>query len=278
MGFLDRFTGKRPQLTVTADPAEALPGDEVRVRVLVEGEFDDKVEGARAGIRCLNEYLTREWDRQDDEWDEVWRSVSLHEDAQDLPLQAGEHEFTFRVPQELPPDSKQAVSWWAWANVVRRGGLDAKGSTRIAVRLPAPADADERRAVPASKDGVAFEDLPAAVRAGGTLDGTLSVTPDDDVKATCVKIVLTRVVDYHDERHRLQRREKVAEVEIAGGRELARGQTEQHRFSVPVPPNPGPTARAPHSVVTWIVTGVVARRMKLDLEVEAPIAVYDAPA
>ncbi|MDQ3740258.1 MAG: sporulation protein [Actinomycetota bacterium] len=277
MGFLDRFTGKRPEITVTAEPAEALPGDEVRVRVLVEGEFDDKVEGARAGIRCLNEYLTKEWDRQDDEWDEVWRAVTMHEDAQDLPLQAGEHEFTFRLPTDLPPDSKHAVSWWAWAQVSRRRGLDAKGSARIAVRLPAPPGADERRSVPAH-DGVAFDDLPAAVRAGGTLDGTLSVTPEDDVKATGLKVMLTRVVDYQDDRHKIQRKEKVAEVEIAGARDLARGQTEQHPFSVPLPPNPGPTAQAPHSVVTWVVTGAVARRMKFDLEVEAPVVVYDAPA
>lgn len=274
MGFLDRFKGKRPQLTVTAEPAEALPGDEVRVRVVVEGEFDDKVEGARAGIRCLNEYLTKEWDRQDDEWETVWRSISLHEDAQDLPLQAGEHDFTFRIPTDLPPDSKEAVSWWAWAQVARRRGLDAKGSTRIAVRLPAPAAAEEKRSIPA-QNGVALDDLPAAVRAGGTLDGTLTVTPEEDVKATGLKVVLTRVVNYADDNHKIERKEKVAEVEIAGARELARGQTEQHAFSVPLPPNPGPTASAPHSVVTWVVTGAVARRMKFDLEVEAPIVVYD---
>ncbi len=277
MGFLDRFKGKRPQLTITADPADAMPGDEVRVRVVAEGEFDDKVAGARVGLRCLNEYRTKEWDRQEDEWDEVWRSISMHEDAQDLPVQAGEHEFTFTIPTGLPPASKEAVSWWAWAQVDRRGGFDAKASTRIEVRLAPPADAAERRPVQGG-EGVTFDDLPVAVPTGGTIDGTLTVTTSEDVKATGLKVELKRVVDYNDDRHHIQRSEKVAEVEVAPERELAAGQTEQHPFSLTVPSGVGPTARAPHSVVQWIVTGAVARRMRPDLTVESPIVVFDGRA
>lgn len=275
MGFLDVFKGKRPTISIIADPAEPAPGQEVKLYVTVEGELDKKVRGGRAGIRCLNEYLTKEWDRQDDEWDEVWRSVSMHEDAQDLPLEAGEHSFTFRVPEGLPPDSTKAVSWWAWANIDREGGFDAKASTRMPVRLPAASAPSERRSLPPEKDGVGFEDLPASAGAGRPLEGVIVVTPAEDVKAQAVKVKLSRHCRYRDDNHKLERNDDVVEAEVAGPQELAAGQTYQFPFSITLPPNPGPTAQAPHSTVEWAVTGIVARRMKLDLELRAPIVVYD---
>ena len=278
MGFLDAFKGKKPDLTVTTDPEQPLPGDEVRVRVLVEGELDDKAQGGRAGLRCVNEYLKREYDRQDEEWDEVWRSVELHSDAQDLPLQPGEHEFTFTVPEGLPPASPKAVTWEAFAAIDRRRGLDATGSAPLAVRLPAPPAAEsERRPVPADEDGVAFDDLPGAVREGEALYGTLSVTPPDDMKTTGVRVELARVVTYSADGHQIVRRETVAEVEVGGGQELASGQTQTFPFTLPVPAGLGPTARAPHTVVEWVVKGIVARRLRDDLDLAAPIVVYDGP-
>ena len=275
MGFLDRFRGTRPDIVITVDPAEALPGDEIRVRVAVEGELDDRTESGRAGIRCLNDFLKREWDRQDDEWEEVWRAITLHNDAQDLPLQPGEHEYTFRIPEGLPPDSAKAVSWWAWAQIERRRGLDANASTRIAVRLPASSAPQGRRPVPPGEDGVGFEDLPESAAAGGTLDGVVSVTPREDVKATGVNVRLERRCTYTADNHRIERGQEVAEVEVAGAQELAAGQTQQFSFSIPLPENPGPTAVAPHTVVEWTVTGVVARRMRPDLTLRVPIVVYD---
>lgn len=277
MGFLDALRGKKPELTITVEPEEALPGDEVRVRVLVEGEIDDKAERGTAGLRCLNEYLKREYDRQDEEWDEVWRSVSLHEDAQDLPLQPGEHQFAFTLPQGLPPSSTQAVSWWAFASIARRRGRDATASAKIAVRLPASATSGERRSIPAGEDGIGFEDLPAAVGANRTLDGILSVTPGDDVKATGVKVKLTRTASYTADNHTIVRRDDVAEVELAPDMHFNAGQTQTFPFSVPVPPDPGPTASAPHTVVEWVVKGIVARRLRDDLEIAAPVVVFDGP-
>jgi hypothetical protein len=273
MGFLDRFKGGA-KLAVVAEPAEAFPGDEVRVRVTVEGEIDDKAEGARAGLRCVNHFLVREYDRQDDEWEEKWRALTLHDDAGDVPLQAGEHELVFTVPTGMPPSSKNAVSWTAWAGIDRRRGLDATASAEIAVRLPAPPDPP--RDVPPGEDGVAFEALPAAVRAGEQLEGTLVVTPADDIKTTGVRVGLRRTVTYVVDRSKVVRRDDVGEVEVAGGQELAAGQSQRFPFTVAVPADAGPTAQAPHAVVEWTVRGIVARRMRGDLEAAAPIVVHDA--
>jgi hypothetical protein len=276
MGLLDALRGKKPKLTVTAEPADAVPGDEVRVRVVVEGEIDDKAQGGRAGLRCVNEYLKREYDRQDEEWDEVWRAVELHADQRDLPLQAGEHELTFTVPEGLPPASAKAVRWEAFAAIERRRGRDATGSTPLAVRLPPPAAADaEPRPVAPDEDGVAFDDLPGAVREGEALYGTLSVTPPDDLRTTGVRVELARVVTYRADGHEIVRRETAAEVEVGGAQELAAGQTQTFPFTLAVPAGLGPTARAPHTVVEWVVKGIVARRLRDDLDLAAPIVVFD---
>ncbi|HEV3002428.1 MAG TPA: sporulation protein [Solirubrobacteraceae bacterium] len=275
MGFLDVFRGSKPKLSVAAEPADARPGDEVRVRVTVEGEIDDKAQGARAGVRCVNEYLKREYDRRDDEWEEVWRTVALHEDAQDLPLAAGEHELTFTLPSDLPPSSAGAVSWAAFASIDRRRGMDASAGTPIAVRAPAPAGAAERRSVAPGQDGVGFEALPAAAAAGSVVDGTLTVTPADDVKTTGIRVTLTRTRTYTDDGNQIVRRDDAAEVEVAGGQELAPGQAHSFPFSVALPPDAPPTAHAPHAVVEWWVRGTVARRMRGDLEASAPLTVYD---
>jgi SpoOM protein len=277
MGFLDRFKGKKPTVTLAAEPLNLVPGQQVRLNVVVGGEIDDKSQSAQAGIRCVNEFLTKEYDRQEHEWDEVWRSITLHEDMGDVPLEVGEHELTFAVPGGLPPSSKEAVKWSAWTKIDRSGGFDAKADRLLAVRLPSGSVPSERRAVAADKDGVSFDDLPASVGGGQTLQGTLSVTPAEDVKTTGVKVKLTRTRRYRHDNHKIDRSDDVAEVEVAPGQELAAGQTHQFQFALPVPTNPGPTAQAPHAVVEWKVTGVVARRMKLDLDVEAPIVVFDGP-
>lgn len=275
MGFLDVFKGSRPKLSVAVEPADARPGEEVRVRVTVEGEVDGKAEGGRAGVRCVNQYLKREYDRRDGDWDEVWRAVTLHEDAQELPLAAGEHEFAFTVPQGLPPSSASAVSWVAFAAIDRRRAVDASADAVLAVRLPAPADAGERRSIPPGPDGVGFEGLPAAAAAGSTLDGTLAVTPPDDVTTTGVRVTVERTRTYTADGHEVVRRAEVAEVEIAGGQELAAGQTQSFPFALTLPPDAAPTAHTPHAEVEWSVRGTVARRMRGDLEARAPLVVYD---
>ena len=64
-------------------------------------------------------------------------------------------------------------------------------------------------------------------------------------------------------------------MEVAGAQELAAGQTQQFPFSLALPPNPGPTATSPHTVVEWSVTGVVALRMRTDLTNRVPVVVHD---
>jgi len=113
MGFLDALKRSNTQMTVTVEPAEALPGQEVLVRVTIEGEIDDKTQAAGVGLRCMNLYLVRERDDDDGDVDERWRAQKLHEERQELPLTQGTHEFKFVVPPGAPPSCKGAVKWSA---------------------------------------------------------------------------------------------------------------------------------------------------------------------
>ena len=274
MGLLDRLTGKKPTLTIAVDPPVAAPGDEVRVHVVLEGEIDDKAQAARAGVRCVNEYLVREYDRREHEWEEKWRAVTLHEDFQDLPLAAGDHDFTFTIPQGLPPASDKAVSWWAWAQVERHRGIDANASERIAVRLPAEAAPGGRVAYGTGDGGISFSDMPASVAAGATIDGAFTVCPPDEIKATGIRVRLTRTRTYTADGNEIVKRDHYGPFEVSGGVELPAGQTQEFGFSIPVPPNAAPSAQAPHAVADWRVTAIIARRMRDDYEVSAPVVVH----
>ena len=243
MGFLDALKGKKPEVTITAEPSDLLPGQEVRVRVTIAGELDDKAEDGKAGLRCLNEYLVRErdHDHDDNRPREVWRSVQLHEQAIDVPLAIGDHDFTFVVPEGLPPASKQAVSWWAWANIDRRRGLDASASAKLAVRLPAgrvPARAPRLRDRPrrASRSPT----RPPRPRAGETIEGTFTVTPPEGVKATAVRVRLTRTRTYTEDK--IVKRDHFFETDLHGELELAPGQTQSFPFALQVP-DEGPDGR-----------------------------------
>lgn len=274
MGFLDALKGKKPEVTITAEPSDLLPGQEVRVRVTIAGELDDKAEGGKAGLRCLNEYLVRERDRNDDDnrVREVWRSVQLHEQAIDVPLAIGDHDFTFVVPEGLPPASKEAVSWWAWANIDRRRGIDASASARLAVRLPATGLPLERRAYGTGHGGIAFADAPASARAGEVVEGTFTVTPPEGVKAQAVRVRLTRTRTYTEDK--IVKRDHFAETELHGSLELDPGQTQSFPFALQVP-DVGPSVTTAQAIVDWRITAIVARRLKGDHEVSAPLNVYD---
>jgi hypothetical protein len=58
MGLLDRLKGRSVQIAVALEPAFAAPGQDVVAQITIEGEIDDKAEGAHVALRCVNRYST----------------------------------------------------------------------------------------------------------------------------------------------------------------------------------------------------------------------------
>ncbi len=274
MGLLDALKRDKTSLTIEVDPAEVVPGAEVRIRVTLEGEIDDKAQGLRAGLRAANHYLVRERDRHDDDndVDEVWRAIQLHEETHELPLQAGTHEIACVVPPGALPTSKNAVSWGAFAQLDRKRGMDAKENAVVRVLAPPEAAAETQSVT--GEGGAAFADVPTLARAGEEVSGTLTITPSDDLKVTGVELKLRRIRFYREDK--ITKREDVAVVELGGKSEFRAGDTAQMPFSIPVPPDAEPSVAAPQALVTWELEASFQRRMKSDFNVKAPLVVVNA--
>jgi hypothetical protein len=73
---------------------------------------------------------------------------------------------------------------------------------------------------------------------------------------------------------KLSAENKVAEVDLTGGREFTAGSIEQLPFEIVVPANLGPTTNHMYASVEWRVEVVLDRRMRGDLAVDTPLIVY----
>src|SRR3954469_10419326 len=114
MGIIDGLRGGSADLILDVDRDTAAPGDELRARVEIGGELDDKAQGAEGRLQCGHSYLVRERedDHRDDRWEteERWRRTTLHEAVEALPLALGAHDVTLRVPTDALPSS-HVVEW-----------------------------------------------------------------------------------------------------------------------------------------------------------------------
>lgn len=299
MGLRDALKRNDAEVSLEVDPPDVRPGEDVRLRITIAGELDDKVQGARAGLRGVHEYLVRERDRnssRDDDWDEVWRSVTLHEEVADVAPQLGVFEVTCQVPHGSAPSSPQVVRWEAFAIVDRRRGLDATATAPVVVRSSADALPAQQPEPPMGEGGVRITGVPARVRTGEPFEGVIEVTPDDDVKATGVVVELTRVRTYTEGNaldvgvgglaldlgglglrlgsSTIVKKDDLLTVEVAGGQELPAGRTTRIPFEVVVPDDAGASLVAPHGVVEFRLQATVQRRMRRDLDAVATVGVF----
>jgi len=304
MGFLDALKRSNTQMTVTVEPAEALPGQEVLVRVTIEGEIDDKTQAAGVGLRCMNLYLVRERDDDDGDVDERWRAQKLHEERQELPLTQGTHEFKFVVPPGAPPSCKEAVKWSAWAELDRRHGRDVSGTADVSVGVNLQDLPTERPPSVAGEGGLTFSELPTSVAAGSDLQGTLEITPPDEGKVTVsVRLIRRRKysgqtlegydssriasatvggvgislrdggISFGSAKSTIEKTDDVAETKVCEKREVRAGATERLTFSLPVPEDADPPVAVAHAVVEYELEARIERRMRSDHKVVAPMFV-----
>jgi hypothetical protein len=298
MGFLDRLRGGGDiTISVSVDPPEPAPGQEVTVRFDVGGELDDKCRGVRVGITGTGHYLVEERDRDSNNnvrTREVSREVELHEEEHAYPAQVGPGQARLTLPPSAPPSCPEIVAWQAFARVDRERGMDKVERVDLNVRQSADR-LPTSRTPSTTDDGLTLDDVPVAVRAGEQLNGTLTVNLPDDAKVTAVRIrvhrrvtyVASRIDDYDMFRgdllssfvfgggqSHITRDEKVAEVDLAGKREFAPGQVERLPFTVAIPQGYGGTTGHPFAQVEWRVEAVLDRRMRDDLSVDVPVVVY----
>jgi SpoOM protein len=297
MGFLDRLRGGGTTLAVTLDQPEAAPGGAITVRVDVSGELDDKARAIRVGLTGTGRYLVEERRRDSQghvNTDQEWRSVDLHEEEHEYPAKIGPLTAEFTLPPDAPPSAVDAVEWEVYARVDRERGMDKKQEQPLAVRMPTDR-LPSARTPAASDDGLTLDDVPVAARAGDQLSGALTVNVPKDLDVTAVRIRLHRRCTYVADRidnysmfrgdmlsifafggsqSHITRDEKVAEADLSGKRSFSAGQVEHLPFAIAVPASLGGTTGHPYAQVDWRLEAVLDRRMRDDLAVSVPLAVY----
>lgn len=301
MGLFDHLRGGTDNaITLSVPSGELAPGTEVTVRFDVTGELDARARAVRIGLQGTGVYKAKV-ERSYADGDggrnlsttEEWQSYTLHDDEREFPARTGPGEATFTVPQNAPPSSADAVTWEVTARIDREHGMDKTVRQEVVVRLGADS-VPTSRSPQQQDDGLTLDSVPVAVRAGDTLSGQLTVAVDKDVKATGLQIRLYRKVTYtaapmidfsvyagntlqfflFPGSGQIRTEAKVAEIELAGKREFSAGSTEQVPFSIQVPASAGPTTAHQFARVEWRVEAVIARRMRGDLTVDTPLAVY----
>lgn len=295
MGLFNKLLGGgNATLTVMAEPAEVAPGGELNVRYDVGGELDEKDRGVRVGLAGSATYKVK-MSRKNTEGNivttEEWQSYELHKEEQTFPAQAGPGQASFTVPTNVPPSSAGAVAWSVSARVDRERGKDAVESSPLRVRHHIESQPATRSSAP-SNEGLTLEDVPAAVRAGETLTGTLSINVSDDVSVTAVRIRLHRKLAYTAEPQtdgtvyaggggsgvvpsngHITDDVQMMELDLSGKRDFTAGTIERFPFSLPVNAAAESTTSHTYASVDWRIEAVLDRRMRGDLSVEAPLVV-----
>ena len=97
--MLNLFRKPKTTLTLDAGPETLLPGGRVELKVTVGGDVDEKAEGLRLGVRCVNEFKARERD-SDGDMRTVTRKETVYEDIRDAGggLAAGSYSEAFELP------------------------------------------------------------------------------------------------------------------------------------------------------------------------------------
>ena len=282
--------GSDMTVQMTVDRTDFHPGDSVTARVLVGGQPDQRVQGGRVEIACVNRYLKKERDRDSDGTSST-RTVTREEDAvvawqplagaPDGPVAFGEHTVTLTFPPDAPPTAHEPegfgdmVRWEVRAILDRRMAFDPDATQVVTVYSRPEQYAWWGQTPPVAKSSevpMGIELSARQLRPGEQISGVLTITPSESVKGRSVRVQLER--RRNDTPDDIERTETLPGVELAGDTKLEAGQTVTFPFDVWLPAGLPPTFAAHKSNMHWFVEGIVDRKMRGDFVVEAEVVVY----
>ena len=280
-------------MTVQAavDRTAVHPGDVVTVKVLVGGEMDQRVQGARVELACKNRYRERERDydsRGGSNTRTVTRETTTVAVWQPLPggvdgpVQFGEHTVTLQFPPDAPPSVHEpegfgdVVKWEVRAILDRKMGFDPDATLPVWVASFPGQYAHWAGSPPVAKSHempMMLDQLSTRVlRPGEQIAGVLHIDPRESAKGRSIRVQLER--RRTDTPDNMQDTNTASSVELARDVKLEPGQPLQYPFQIPLPENSPPTFAATKSYMHWFLEGIVDRKMRSDFVVEAEVVVY----
>jgi len=296
--------GEQVRVQVTVAAEKHLPIREGRVALCSKHELQHRVqEHRRDSSGRTRTVQTTTWRRFEQEVD---KTVILPEGV----LPGGTetvHECTFTIPPQASPTCAGRiihVEWWVKVTLDRKMAKDVEERVDLLVFKALPGTSGSGRCGMASEPGeaeMAFE-LPSREWVlGDTIEGQLLVRPLKDIAVTEVRVELVgaeRVwntmagpldalgplasgpglsIGFHiGSDPNVNETEGIQKLKVAGGGTLKAGQELAYPFRLTIP-SPGPvTCKLASGSVTWMVRGVLARRLRSDTKCEAEILVAGA--
>ena len=280
-------------MTVQAavDRTAVHPGDVVTVKVWVGGQPDQRVQGGRVELACVNRFHKKEREYNSDGPDHdrtvtreetfvaVWQPLPA---AADGPVAFGEHTVQLQFPPDAPPTAYEPagfgsmVRWEVRAILDRRMSFDPDASIEVHVHSLPNQYAHWAQTPPVAKSHeipMGLDQLSTRIlRPGGQLTGVLHVNPQESAKTRSIRVQFER--RRTDTPDNMQSTESGPQVELARDVKLEPGQALQYPFQIPLPEGVPPTFAAAKSYMHWYIEGIVDRKMRSDFVCEAEVVVY----
>lgn len=268
------------------------PGEELACTVTVAGEGATRL---RAELFYVNSYLTPGPDTANTQSS----GDSMFELATDLAVEAapggpeearedyvvvasaartpadgpvaGEHALRLLVPTGAPPTVAGIVQWKVRATVDRTAGPPDEAAADVAVASTVAAAGAELQAGTVWDDQFEIRiDGGQAFRAGGTVTGTVVVTPKKSLSLNRVRLELHA---HRADRGGIKHVTSVAKADVTGKTKLDGGVRRELPFALPVPADALPSFVADNNRLDHRLTLSADRKLRTDLNAATEVAV-----
>ncbi len=294
--MFDFLKGGKARVSVELDRPSApyVPGETIHAKVIVQGEKDLKIQNGRVALVYREEYERRYQDRDTDsqghtthtsrkDWETDEQAVWQHQFLEETTIRGGSNqtfEFAMPLPQNAPPTLEGGKilrgQWLVKTTLDRKlaGDVEDKRETFV-FHLPTG------RMGGAGTYGYSNEPVDAEMQLvlsnkefalGETITGELIIRPKKEFDVTEIRVETARQERVPQDEGNEHNENKA--VKLAGGVKLAAGQELKYPFQLSLSTGSPITARTRHGSITWLLRGVLARRMRGDTHVEEEIFVF----
>jgi hypothetical protein len=280
--------GKKAEITIAPERAVYVLGETVQAQVRVEAQKGLNVGRGVAELVASTRFEVRDRDGVGDDRndvDETWHTddvvvgqVVLLENATLTDGQVVEQPVSFVIDRSAPPSGEGSITTVRWELRVRLEvkGFDAKAAAPVTVLSPPSSALAEAPNHKADDCLMELSVRSRSVPAGGTVEGTVTVTPRAEMKAKRLRLRLERF-EVVPARMGNSATEKVAQPVLAEDLgTMAADVSVSFPFAIPVPAQICPALTTRQSTVRWRLVAEVDRKLRKDEEVEIALNVYSA--
>ena len=261
------------------------PGQDVEVQITLIPEKDLHIDKLWCGLRGWERITTEDLDGYSTHWSTVDDYVSRETIRTNFDLQAGV-QCTFRLRLWIPKDAfppAEGISISAGWDIEVHLDLGFKRDIMSKAALPlvvppAGENAGEGEyGDPSHPEKVDMRlRLPTLEFIEGTaVEGTLIVEPLKGFNANEARIQLLRVELGHSSRVRTNHTIRVESLKLGGKAHLNPGELYNFPFSFNIPVQKCPSRSTQGTTITYILQGVLSRRLRKDYCVDAEITLYE---